>query len=114
LPTAFPARASQPDTALEPPAARDTVQLPIRQAIAIRLDLSGADAYSCTGSCLRRSGDNVYHYDETGLFSFSAAIDLGGASDGYPEALPNDALLVTGAAPERSADAGCWGLVLDE
>lgn len=86
-----------------------------QQAIAIRLDLSGADAYSCTGSCLGRSGDNVYHYDETGVFSFSAAIDLGGARDGYPETLPNDALRVTGpAAPERSADSGCCGLFLDE
>ena len=47
---------------------------------------------------MAQSGGNGYHYHETGAFSFSALIDLGGGGDWYSRGRSNNASISTGRA----------------
>jgi len=61
---------------------------------------------------MAQSGGNSYHYHETGAFSFSARIDLGGAGDWYSRGRPNNASISTGGAvplPAHTASATSAG-----
>ncbi|MCR9076354.1 MAG: PDZ domain-containing protein, partial [bacterium] len=53
------------------------------QAIGIFIDLEGDDRYSANGGAtIGQSGSNTYHYDSSGVMSFSGFFDLGG-TDSY-------------------------------
>lgn len=84
-----------------------------QQAIAVLLDLDGADRYvAAPRSTQGESGDNTYHFDETGAYSLSVLIDLGSGEDGYSGDRRNDASLSPGetndTAPARSKRYGLF------
>jgi hypothetical protein len=57
-----------------------------QQAIALLVDMGGRDRYVARGGAVQgRSGGNAYHFHETGAFSLSVLLDLGGEDDLYSE-----------------------------
>lgn len=85
------------------------------QAIAWLIDLDGTDRYTAApGATHGQSSGNSYHYNETGCFSFSLLLDIGGANDYYSTGRPNGQTLSTGSLNEGSpADSGLHGLYID-
>ncbi len=74
-----------------------------QQAIAWFIDLEGIDRYIApSGATQGRSGGNEYHYDESGCFSWSVFLDVGGSTDFYSTGRSNGAVLPTGQ-PDTSA-----------
>ena len=54
------------------------------QGIAILADLAGTDRYAASGAATQgRSGGDSYHFHETGAYSLSILLDLGGTEDWY-------------------------------
>ncbi len=85
------------------------------QAIAMLVDLAGTDRYSARGGATQgQSGQDHYHYDVTGVYSFSLLLDTGGTIDTYSRARPQDAVTPTGELDgDRPASASLHGLVVD-
>ncbi len=86
------------------------------QGIAMLIDLEGNDRYSATGGAIQGfSGGNSYHYHETGAFSFSLLMDLGGGNDWYSTKKPNNHTSTQGepneATPQNSPQ---YGLFIDQ
>jgi hypothetical protein len=86
------------------------------QAIAMLIDLAGRDRYVAGGGATQgQSGGNSYHYHETGAFSFSLLLDLGGEEDYYSRGRANNAVTETGSFNEKDPkNSGLHGLVIDE
>jgi len=85
------------------------------QAIGILADLGGTDRYSAGGGAVQgRSGGNNYHYHETGAFSFSVLLDLGGADDWYSADRSDGSTVSTGVLNEdHPQDSPVHGLFID-
>lgn len=85
------------------------------QGIAMLVDLSGVDRYSAGGGATQgQSGGDSYHHAETGAFSFSLLLDLGGEIDFSSRERANDAVTKTGEVNEdRPENSSAWGLVID-
>jgi transcription elongation factor len=85
------------------------------QAIGILADLGGTDRYSArSGAVQGRSGGNNYHYHETGAFSFSVLLDLGGADDWYSADRSDGSTVSTGVLNEdHPQDSPIHGLFID-
>jgi hypothetical protein len=85
------------------------------QAIGMLLDLGGTDRYAARGGAVQgRSGGNTYHYHETGAFSFSTLVDLGGGDDWYSDERSNGSTVSTGRRDEgRPQDSPLHGLFID-
>ncbi|MFG0245425.1 MAG: hypothetical protein ACF8MF_05155 [Phycisphaerales bacterium JB052] len=86
------------------------------QAIGIFIDFAGDDRYSANpGATLGQSGGNSYHYDNSGVMSFSGFFDLGGGIDIYPSVRSNDSVAITGKFNEQKPqDSGLYGVFVDE
>ncbi|MDY7109242.1 MAG: hypothetical protein SYC29_11465 [Planctomycetota bacterium] len=86
------------------------------QAIGMLIDLAGKDRYAAGGGATQgQSGGNSYHYHDTGAFSFSLLLDLGGAEDHYSRGRANNATTKTGSRNEKAPkNSGLHGLVIDE
>jgi len=86
------------------------------QGIAMLIDLAGRDRYVAGGGATQgQSGGNSYHYHDTGAFSFSLLLDLGGAEDHYSRGRTNNATTKTGSLNEGNPqNSGLHGLVIDE
>jgi hypothetical protein len=85
------------------------------QAIGVLADLGGTDRYAAGGGAVQgRSGGNTYHYHETGAFSFSVLLDLGGADDWYSTDRSDGSTVSTGVPKEdRPQDSPLHGLFID-
>jgi hypothetical protein len=85
------------------------------QAIALLLDLEGDDRYSGAGASTQgQGGGNSYHYDQDGVFSFSALFDLGGGRDAYSSGRENDTTVATGTYREnKPANSPLYGVFSD-
>lgn len=84
------------------------------QAMGWLIDLGGQDRYSSQNqTCQGCSGENSYHYEETGSFSFSWLLDAGG-QDTYSQPRRNDSAAAPGFPraedPEKSM---LYGLFMD-
>jgi len=86
------------------------------QGIAMLIDLAGKDRYVAGGGATQgQSGGNSYHYHDTGAFSFSLLLDLGGAEDHYSRGRANNAVTATGSLNENDPkNSGLHGLVIDD
>ncbi len=86
------------------------------QAIGIFIDLAGDDRYSADpGATIGQSGSNTYHYDASGVMSFSGFFDLGGGLDSYPGARANGTARTTGSRNEKEPqNSGLYGVFVDE
>ncbi len=85
-----------------------------QQALALLIDLDGTDTHIAGGTTLGTSGQDVYHAD-SGVYSFSALIDLGQDADIYPAGRPgiaNNSAVSTGTRndehPEQSSLHGIF------
>lgn len=87
-----------------------------QQAIGVLLDMAGIDRYVAGGGATQgQSGGNSYHYQDTGAFSFSALIDLGGQQDHYSRNRANNATTATGNRNEDDPkNSPLHGIVVDE
>ncbi|MHC4991279.1 MAG: hypothetical protein ACYTGC_09890, partial [Planctomycetota bacterium] len=87
-----------------------------QQAVAMLIDLSGTDRYSAgNGATQGESGEDTYHFVETGAHSFSLLLDLGGTPDVYSRGRSNDAITLTGKRRDDDpARSSVHGLVIDE
>lgn len=86
------------------------------QAIGIFIDLEGDDRYSANaGATIGQSGSNTYHYDSSGVMSFSGFFDLSG-DDAYPrDARANGMSRATGARnPKEIEKSGLHGVFVDQ
>ena len=87
------------------------------QALSVFLDLAGDDRYSAGNrATLGTSGADTYHFDTTGVYSFSAFLDLGSGRDAYPRASARDDHEAATGAPNEDAPARATlhGVFIDE
>ncbi|UCD74012.1 MAG: VCBS repeat-containing protein [Phycisphaerales bacterium] len=87
-----------------------------QQAIALFVDMAGVDRYVAGGGATQgQSGGNAYHFHDTGAFSFSLLLDLGGGADHYSRGRANDSTTLTGKYNEANAkNSGLHGVVIDQ
>lgn len=86
-----------------------------QQALGVLVDLGGEDEYACARACQGLGGDNRYHHDASGVYSFSAFVHLGGAMDRYTQSRANGSGEATGARrPDDPGAADCCGLFVDD
>ena len=85
------------------------------QAIALLIDLAGNDRYAGRGASVQgQGGGNRYHYDDAGVFSFSALFDLGGGRDVYSSGRENDTRRRTGSYRGKDpARSDLYGVFVD-
>jgi hypothetical protein len=85
------------------------------QAVGMLLDLGGVDRYSARGGAVQgRSGGNSYHHHETGAYSFSVLLDLGGEQDWFSAGRANGSTISTGSLNADSPqDSPIHGLFVD-
>lgn len=87
------------------------------QAIGIFIDLAGDDRYSANaGATIGQSGSNTYHYDSSGVMSFSGFFDLGAGNDIYPNGQrENSRSRSTGTRREGApGESSLYGIYVDE
>jgi hypothetical protein len=85
------------------------------QGIGMLVDLAGRDRYRAGGGATQgQSGGNSYHFEQTGAWSFSLLLDLGGSEDWYSRGRANNAVEVTGSLRADSPqDSDLHGLFID-
>lgn len=86
------------------------------QAIAILIDLDGADRYTGTGGAVQGGvGSNTYHYTRDKVFSLAALLDLGADEDVYSADRKNNTTVRTGSYnKDKPENSSLYGLFVDE
>jgi hypothetical protein len=85
------------------------------QAIALLIDMGGDDRYAAKGGSVQGAGgNNTYHHQTAGVFSFSGLFDLGGGEDEYSSGRGNNTREATGQKREDvPAESTVYGVFVD-
>jgi len=85
-----------------------------QQGIAYLIDMDGVDRYIGRSSTQGESGGNDYHFAETGAYSFSLLLDLGGDEDFYSRGRRNNETTLNDTIDANSpANSSAHGVTID-